>query len=300
MRKIDKVILFTALVVIHNLSFGQGDTSKPKSGYELKEEVIKGEAAVKIQETKFFIVPPINPEALIDSVLGQKRYIFDEKLYATIDGLNTPILYLHSEYLRVPLVPNLVKGDLLLFLPRFEKAISSWELVITDSHGEVMRRFAGRSDPPPSIRWDGRKDNGSMVNPGEIYIYTFKAFDALQNETRLPGPSPIKINGIIYYEGRNWIASVSGDVIFTRGTANLNSGVGVYFDELANVVKENFKNEAVIYSYTESEQLSQARCEIIKNEIGKRVVLPPDGLKLAPRFVPGLEPKFSKIEIIIH
>lgn len=293
---------FLLILIMPCLIFCQTDTTKPKSEHELQAEYIKGEAAVKIQETKFFISPPINPEGLIDSVLGQERYIFDDKLYSMIDELNSPILYLHSEYLRVPLVPKneLVKGNLRLFLPRFEKAMSSWELVITDSRGEVMRRFAGRSDPPTAIQWDGRKDNNQMVNPGELYMYTFKAFDALQNETRLPGPSPIKIYGIIYQEGRNWIASVAGDAIFLRGTANLTSSALDYIEQLANTIKEKCKNEAVIYSYTESEPLSTARCEILKKQIGLKVVLPPDGLKTAPRFVSGLEPKFSKVEIVIH
>jgi len=70
-------------------------------------------------------------------------------------------------------------------------------------------------------------------------------------------------------------------------------------DEAANVVKEKLKSQVVVYVYTELERLSAERCRVIEAELNRRVVLPPGALSVVPRFVPGLQPKLSKIEIRI-
>jgi hypothetical protein len=77
-------------------------------------------------------------------------------------------------------------------------------------------------------------------------------------------------------------------------------GAEDYIDEVCNIVKDNFKKEVVVYSYSESENLAKQRAEIIMAEIIKRAVLPPTAVLTAPRFIPGLLPKYSKIEVVIQ
>jgi hypothetical protein len=270
-----------------------------KSEHEIGEEVIKGETEFKIQDRKLCVFPELKPFAPLDSIISQERYIFDEKLYATIDALNTPILYLHSEYLRIPLVSRFMYGSIALFIPRFEKTVSSWELIITDTNGDVVRRYAERGLPPSSISWDGRTDKGEMCNMGEIYNYVFTAFDAVGNPTRISGRS-YKFNGVVYDEQESKIIGVASLELFNEKSYYLKSDATAYLDEVANVVKENFKKEVVIYSYSESESLARSRGNIILEEIIKRVVLPEEAVKTTPRFTPGLKPKYSKIEIVIQ
>lgn len=270
-----------------------------KSEHEIGEEVIKGAAAMKINETKLYLFPELKPFAPLESIISQERYIFDEKLYATIDNLNTPILYLHSEYLRIPLVTRLMYGSIALFIPRFEKTVSSWELVLTDSRGEVVRRYAERGLPPTSISWDGRRDNGTMCNMGEVYNYVFNAFDAVGNPTRISGRS-YKFNGIVYTEKGSRIVALASQTLFAEGTTSLMPAAAEYLDEVSNIVKDYFKKEVVVYSYSESEPLAKQCAEVVMNEIVKRAVLPPSAVLTAPRFIPGLAPKYSKIEIVIQ
>jgi|UniRef100_A0A7V3RIF0 flagellar motor protein MotB len=270
-----------------------------KSEHEIGEEVIKGEMKFKITEPKIYLDVGLNPFLPLDSIISREQYIFDEKLYTTIDNLNTPILYLHSEYLRVPLVARFMYGSIALFIPKFEKTVSSWELVIINANGEVVRRYAQRGMPPPVISWDGRNDKGEMCNMGEVYNYVFTAFDAVGNPTRITGRA-YKFNGVVYEEKGSTIIAVSSGVLFNENSASLNSESGPYIEEIANLVKERFKKEVVVYSYSESENLARARGEVILNEIAKRAVLPDKALSTAPRFIPGLLPKYSKIEIVIQ
>jgi hypothetical protein len=270
-----------------------------KSEHEIGEEVIKGEAEIKIEDTKIYLEPQFEPFAPLDSIISQEQYIFDEKLYATIDALNTPILYLHSEYLRIPIWSKLMYGSIALFIPKFEKTVSSWELVITDANGEIVRRYTGRGLPPSSISWDGRTDEQEMCNMGEVYNYVFTAFDAIGNSTRITG-RPYKFNGIVYDEKETKIIAIGADVLFNKNSSILTPDAETYIDEVANLIKENFKREVVVYSYSESEPLAKSRGDIIMNEIVKRTVLPKESIKTAPRFIPGLKPKYSKIEIVIQ
>ncbi len=269
-----------------------------KGGHEIGEEVIKAKAALKIEDQKLYLSPELKPFAPLDSIISQERYIFDKKLYQTIDALNTPILYLHSEYLRIPLAGRFMYGSIALFIPRFEKTVSSWELVITDANGNVVRRYAKRGQPPPSISWDGRTDKGDMCNMGETYSYVFTAFDAVGNPTRIAGRS-YRFNGVVYDEQDSKVVAVSSTVLFRENSGVLINGAGAYLDEVANIIKENFKQEVVIYSYSASESLAKSQGETVAREIVERTVLPEKALKTAPRFIPGLKPKYSKIEIVI-
>ncbi len=274
-------------------------SQQSKAEHEIGEEVIKGELKFKITDPKIYLQVDFNPFAPLDSIISKERYIFDEKLYSTIDALNTPILYLHSEYLRVPLVARFMYGSIALFVPKFEKTVSSWELVITDAKGEVVRRYAQRGIPPPALYWDGRTDKGEMCNMGEVYNYVFTAFDAIGNPTRISGRS-YKFNGIVYEEKGTTIIAVSSKALFNDNSAGLNSESGPYVEEIANLVKTKFKKEVVVYSYSESEGLARARGETILNELTKRAVLPDKGVSTTPRFIPGLLPKYSKIEIVVQ
>jgi hypothetical protein len=270
-----------------------------KAEHDIGEEIIKGEAEFKITDRKIALFPELKPFAPLDSMISQERYIFDKSLYATIDALNTPILYLHSEYLRIPLVTRLMYGSIALFIPRFEKTISSWELVITDANGDVMRRFAERGLPPPSISWNGRTDDGQMCNMGDVYNYVFSAFDAVGNPTRIGGRS-YRFNGIVYDEKETKIIAIASSVLFRENSHYFSPEAGEYLDEVANVIKDNFKKEVVVYSYSQSETLAKSQGSAVLEELVERVVLPDEAIKTAPRFIPGLKPKYSKIEIVVQ
>jgi hypothetical protein len=270
-----------------------------EGGHEIGEEVIKGEVDFKIQDRKIDLAPSLNPFAPLDSVISQEKYIFDEKLYSTIDSLNTPILYLHSEFLRIPLVGRFMYGSIALFVPRFEKTVSSWELVITDSNGDVVRRIAERGLPPTSLSWDGRTDQGNMCNMGEVYNYVFTAFDAVGNPTRIGGRS-YRFTGIVYDEQDSKIIAISSGELFVDKSHYLTDDAQFYVDEVANIIKENFDQEVIVYSYSESEALAKSRGKVIMDEIINKSVLPEEGIKTTPRFIPGLKPKHSKIEIVIR
>ena len=280
--------------------------SQEKKDYELGEEKITGEAFFKISDPKIYFAPMFDFFGPVNELLKSDEYIFDEKLALEINSQTLPTPILRSSYLRVPLKREFLYGDVLIFLPKFENSVESWELVISNSLGETVRRIAHKGDPPPIISWDGRTDTKEMVETGEIYTFTFNVYDALGNQTRIFG-KPQKISGIVYEEKGATIITIAGDEVFIRGTEQFNESLALSrIAEATNIIKERSKSkkfsgkEITIYIYTENEELSLKQCNILKDEFSKRIVLPQGILKVAPRFFLGLKPKYSKIEIHIH
>jgi outer membrane protein OmpA-like peptidoglycan-associated protein len=264
--------------------------------HAIGEEVIKGETEVKIEDMKPFSPPQIDPFSPVNKLLAPESYVLDDALYHSVDSMTIPQYFAHSSYLRIPTERNFIYGDMMVFLPAFEQRVATWDLEVSNSLGETVRRIARKGQPPAVITWDGKTDAGEPIAPGEVYSFTFNAYDAQGNQTRIPG-TPQRVNGVVQEIGEEWVVSVAADQIFTEGGAQLLEQAAPRLDEAANVVKEKFKKQVVVYVYTEQEHLSAERCRAIEAELVRRVVLPAGALSVVPRFVPGLQPKLSKIEI---
>lgn len=271
----------------------------PQGAHELGTQVIQAQEKLKVDDLKPPLSPPLDPYEPINSVLKLEKYVFDDHLYTTIDSLSVPSNYLHSSYLRTPVVDRLIRGDVLVFLPEFEKDVANWDLTVSNSVGQTVRHVERKGNPPSIVTWDGRDDQGNVINTGETYDFTFFAYDAVGNETRIPG-QPQRISGILYQDAGEWIVSVAADGIFEAGGSRLTDGADRWLAEIANAVEENFKSEAVVYVYTDQEDLSTERANVIVTELSNRIKFPADAIKSAPRFVPGLQPRFSKVEVHVR
>jgi len=271
---------------------------KPANSHTIGEEVIVGETEVKIQDPKLYFPPQIDPWSPINDLLAPESYVFDEGLFRAIDSLTVPHHFIHSSFLRVPVEKSFIYGEILVFLPSFEHRVATWELIIANSLGETVRRVREKGQPPAVITWDGKTDKGEPIATGEVYSFTFNAYDAQGNQTRIQC-EPQRINAVVWKEKQEWVVSVAADQLFGSEGAQLLTEAEARLDEIANVIKERFSKEVVVYVYSAKEKLSNDRCQVIEGEISRRVVLPKGALKVAPRFIPGLQPKHSKVEIHI-
>ncbi len=291
--------LLIAFYLLSQSSGANKEVTKPQEQYKIGEEVITGEAEMKITDQKPYLLPQIDAWSPVKEMVEINTYIFDPELFRTMDSLTIPRYFIHSSFLRVPVERSYVYGDILIFLPSFEQRVASWELVIANSLGETVRRLRQKGHPPAVITWDGKDDQGNPIATGDVYSFTFNAYDAQGNQTRIPC-EPQRINAILWKQGEEWILSVAAEHIFLPEGAQLVEPANSRLDEIGNVLKEKFKKEIVVYVYTEKEELSLDRCRVIEGEIKKRMVLPQEALKVVPRFIPGLQPKYSKIEIHIQ
>jgi flagellar motor protein MotB len=271
-------------------------TAKPTDEHGLGEVGITAQADMKIADLKPYFAPQIDPFGPVDEMLTSETYVLDDALYHSVDSMTIPQHFTHSSYLRSPVEKNLIYGDIMVFLPSFETRVATWDLVVSNSLGETVRRVTRKGQPPAVITWDGKTESGEGIVPGEVYSFTFNAYDAQGNQTRIPG-TPQRVNGLVQNIGDEWVISIAADQLFGDNNAVLLDQAIPILDEVGNLVKERFKKQVVVYVYSEMEKVSAERCRVMQAELARRVVLPPEALKTAPRFVPGLQPKASKIEV---
>ncbi|MFO7675951.1 MAG: FlgD immunoglobulin-like domain containing protein [bacterium] len=265
----------------------------------LGEEEITGEATVLITDRKIPFAPQFDPLSAVQDHLLPDSYVFDETLSRTADSLSIPHHFIRSSYLRVPVEKDFIYGDIMVFLPVFERRVSTWTLDISNSLGETVRRVTRSGHPPATITWDGRTDNGEPIATGDVYSFTFNAFDAQGNQTRLPG-IPRRVDAMVFRADKEATVSLAAELLFVHGTSRLHEAAARRLDEAANIIREAPRREVIIYVYSEFERLSTERCNVMRAEIERRVVLPSGALSVAPRFTPGLKPKFSKVEILVR
>lgn len=286
------------------------DSPPPSSGHTLGEELITGAAEIKITDQKIPLLPRFDPWNTVSDLFALESYIFDDELLKAVDSLLVVRHFIRSSFLRVPVAMSLPSEDILIFFPVFEKRVANWELDIANSLGETVRRIKGKGQPPAAVTWDGLTDDGQPVPTGDVYTFTFNACDARGNQTRIPC-EPMKINAVTYQKDSGWILSIAADHLFLSEGYQLTPDAGQRLDEIGNYIKERLSTrrkadsgieraEVVVQVYTENEALSFNRCKVMEAEIGRRVVLPRDGLKVVPKFIPGLVPKYSRIEIHIR
>ena len=106
----------------------------------LGEEEITGQVDIRVTDTKIFFAPQLNPFSPIEDLLIPDNYVFDDALYNTVDSMTVPHRFIGSSYLRVPVEKDFIYGDIMVFLPTFEKRVATWELVVSNSLGEAVRR----------------------------------------------------------------------------------------------------------------------------------------------------------------
>jgi hypothetical protein len=287
------------LLILALLAQTPPTTGNAGGHHGLGEEEITGEAEVLITDRKLAFAPQIDPFSPIQDLLLPDSYVFDEALSRTADSLAVPHRFISSSYLRVPVERDFIYGDIMVFLPTFEKRVATWELDISNSLGETVRRVTRRGQPPATISWDGRTDSGEPIATGDIYSFTFSAYDAQGNQTRLPG-APRRVDAMVFRDDKEASINIAAERLFEDGTVRLLPDAGRRLDEAANIIRESFRKEVVVYVYSEMEQLSTDRCNAMRAEISRRLVLPRGALSVAPRFIPGLKPKFSKVEIIVR
>jgi hypothetical protein len=65
--------------------------------------------------------------------------------------------------------------------------VHRWNLLVVDSRGSEVARFAGKKNPPRRLAWDGATLDGERARPGLTYSYVLEAFDKAGNRRRFVG-----------------------------------------------------------------------------------------------------------------
>jgi len=89
-------------------------------------------------------------------------------------------------YLGRPWLHAFASGAVARFTPDV-RGVERWQLLVADARGRTVASFQGHGEPPKTIDWDGRSQDGRPVTPGLTYSYVFEAYDRAGNRRHFVG-----------------------------------------------------------------------------------------------------------------
>ncbi|MCG8479066.1 MAG: hypothetical protein MI724_08230, partial [Spirochaetales bacterium] len=96
--------------------------------------------------------------------------------------------------------------------------IARWEGAIRDPMGRPFRSASGTGSPPRTVEWDGRGDNGELVQSAMDYSVEIVAFDVDGNEIR--GQANIATDILVIRDGDRLRIRIS-NILFAPNTPDL-------------------------------------------------------------------------------
>jgi len=145
--------------------------------------------------------------------------------------------------------------------------ISGWKFIVTGSSGKEFYTAEGKGEPPAVYVWDGRGNDGSFVETGNLYYYMIEAGDTLGNVSRTAPRAQV----ILLREIR---LTYSSDALFNPGETSVKSDAYRVLKDIKPVILRNKDCEIYITGHTDGhespgvyktrEALSKARAEAVR------------------------------------
>ncbi|MEO0254605.1 MAG: hypothetical protein ABIN20_04200 [candidate division WOR-3 bacterium] len=256
--------IFKLLFLIASLNiYGQG-TQTPQEEVE-----IKGKFKGKIKERKPIWNLTFDLFDAAYEPFENKGYIFDNRFGKGI--IKPPLPSLASEELRKPWLQSIVQGEVGIFYPFYGRDVKTWKLTILDAKGNIFRVYSGEDEPPSKIKWDGRNEKGEILDVSLLYFYTAEVQDEAGNIVKTPEKS-IKLSGILWQDGVNWIISIDGNEVFEKNSSKIKNYS--LLEEARSIIKEKAKVKVEVIVYGQNPELTRKRFETLINDLRENLRIP--------------------------
>jgi len=138
--------------------------------------------------------------------------------------------------------------------------VKKWEMVILDPDKKPFKVFKGEGNPAPTIRWDGRSDNGELVESAQDYVVRFTAEDSLGNTiTTNLGVIPVDI---LVEQTELGLRIRINSIEFEFGKASLKSAKIPILDRLAQILKKYSAYQIEVHGHTDNIGSEQRNLEL--------------------------------------
>src|ERR1035437_7472964 len=163
---------------------------------------------------------------------------------------------------------SLIIPSTFTFFAQDRNKVAKWQFVIWDYNKKIYLTTSGNGEPPLSYIWDGRGINNQYVQPGEVYYYSFIAFDTLGNRAQTPTQAVVVLLKEIKL-------SFSSDALFDLGKADVKISAYSVLKTMKDVIDKYPESDILVAGYTDNMQphgikynnnteLSKARAEAVK------------------------------------
>ena len=137
-----------------------------------------------------------------------------------------------------------------------------------DSNKRVFFNTGGKGEPPLSYIWDGKSNKGDYVDTGELYYYSFIAYDTVGNKAQTKPQAQV----VLLKEIKLTFAS---DALFDVGEADVKISAYSILKTMKKVIAKHPDSKITVEGHTDSlrptgikyktnKELSKARAEAVK------------------------------------
>ncbi|MEJ2634160.1 MAG: hypothetical protein P8184_02580 [Calditrichia bacterium] len=140
------------------------------------------------------------------------------------------------------------------------KDLNTWQLDIFRSDGALFRTISGEKNPPESIPWDGKGNDGSLLVPGHVYSYSFTAIDKAGNKRTFPGQT-FSLPAVFFADTSGIRIRIANTELFSGDGTGLLPGASSYLKEIA----------ALYNAYSEEDQIGISSSHASSEELLSRL-----------------------------
>lgn len=234
----EKILLITGLFAgFYSLCFGQ---EQPEDSSKVLNDVVVAEKYEAVfEEDKI----PIRLGADFSDVVKIPERIN----WTAVDNQNPESesdSWEHFAFkLSSPQYANINPAPVKMFRAQFKK-LSKWKFEIFRSNGSLFRTIEGEGNPPETVAWDGRGDNGDMLIPGHNYAYSFTPTDKAGNKRVFPGQNFSVEAAYVNMDSLLWIG-IADSKLFSYDGIGLLKSADEFAQEVASLFRYYSKKELI-------------------------------------------------------
>ena len=278
MKKIFGIMIVVGLVVTSPLQAqdnGEDWTTDGQDGSALPEMVVEAENAVRQEIDKgtftfdlstaavdsFFTAMDL--EALgVSPVSGLQPHLNNLEML----GSNQPPHLWIPDMARTP-VATFYTAD-----PEGHK-VKNWSLAVTDFRGSPFRTYQGDGNPPESLDWDGRGNNGEVLKVGYPYSYVFTQTDKGTNTYNHAGVS-FRIPALDYHQDGDRILEIAGGKLFVRKEIDLTGSGENWLTRASDEIRRHPWSPVRVVVTAETMALAEKRADSVGTFLAEAMILP--------------------------
>jgi hypothetical protein len=157
-----------------------------QDGTVFRSLTVQGDDRIHLEVERPALDLQMDPHKAPGLDLGDAHDVMARSVPDALAPLTALSAHAPSPWAAQPWLDRFASGSVARFRPEVEN-VERWQLIVADSRGTEVARFAGKGRPPREIAWDGRGKDGAMVAPGRTYSHVFEAWDKAGNKRHFVG-----------------------------------------------------------------------------------------------------------------
>ncbi len=132
-----------------------------------------------------------------------------------------------------------------------EEGIKKWRITILDPDNKPFKIFEGSANPADTIQWDGRSENGELVESAQDYRVRVYAEDSLGNITEKEIDKPISVDVLVEKTDRGLKIRIN-NIEFDFAKASLKPKKAFILDRVAQILQKYGGYKVEIQGHTDN------------------------------------------------